>query len=70
MVKSIIQTVLLEDQGDVLAFLTGQEEIEEIRMMLTEKLDQIDFDKFGAGYNKRQKFGEDQVVSLANKHRL
>ena len=48
-VKAVIQVLLFEDRGDILVFLTGQEEIEEVRMMLTERLDKIDLQKFGIG---------------------
>jgi len=37
-VRTVMQTVLFEDRGDVLVFLPGQEEILETLMLLTEKL--------------------------------
>lgn len=41
-VKTIMQIVLFEQKGDVLVFLTGQEEIEEVKQMLEEKLGRVD----------------------------
>ena len=37
--KAVVQTVMFEEDGDVLVFLTGQEEIEETHQVLTEKLE-------------------------------
>lgn len=47
-IKSIIQIVLFEDKGDILVFLTGQEEIEEIKHLLSQKLDMLDPAQMGA----------------------
>jgi HrpA-like RNA helicase len=37
-----MQTILFEEIGDILVFLTGQEEIEETQHLLSEKLSAID----------------------------
>jgi HrpA-like RNA helicase len=37
-VKTVVQVLLFEDLGDILVFLTGQEEIEDCMHQLTQKL--------------------------------
>lgn len=37
-IKTVIQISLFEPTGDILVFLTGQDEIEEVKASLTEKL--------------------------------
>jgi ATP-dependent RNA helicase DHX8/PRP22 len=60
-VKTVIQIILFEEKGDILVFLTGQEEIEEVKLMLTEKLNKIDLSKLGVGNGEG---GQDRVMSI------
>lgn len=59
-VKATIQILLFEEHGDVLVFLTGQEEIEELEQILKDKLRQIHASLLESSDNH----DKDQVVKI------
>lgn len=58
-IRTILQICLFEEPGDILVFLTGQEEIEEMQQILKEKLKQIDV------HNAKKVGEEDQVMKIS-----